>query len=492
MGPGGELTVGVDVGTSAVKAVAVDATGRVRARAHVPIPVQVTEADTFEHDVAVAWRDGPLRAVAGLGPAAVTAVGLGLAACVPSLVALDDEFLPLSYGMLYGDWRGRTSAAVGGEPLPRTPLDTGEGEGFLRWAARRWPGARAYWPAQAVATAALGGEPTLDIFAAMSFFPAFNGHRWDPARLASLGLTEDQLPRVVTEVGALAGRIPAYGPAGNEHSAAVVAGGVDVVAEQVTVGLTAVGEVHVICGTTLVTWAVVPDSGDVSGLWRIPHPSPGLCLLGGPSDTGALFLGWARRLARARPATSRAHPDRVPLWMPYLRGERVPLHDASLRASLHGLDLTHDAAAVRRAAYEAVGFVVRRQLELAQCTPTRIVATGGGVRDRAWMQALADCTGAVVVRSAVPESAALGMAWLARMAAGLESSLEDAHRWFRAARPIYPDDRWAQACFQRYKQFCAFTTSAGHSSEARPAETVAADTREPISAPRTPDGTMPR
>ena len=53
------------------------------------------------------------------------------------------------------------------------------------------------------------------------------------------------------------------------------------------------------CGTTLLTWAVMPDEGDVPGLWRFPHLRPGLCLLGGPSNAGGLFLGWARACSAA-------------------------------------------------------------------------------------------------------------------------------------------------------------------------------------------------
>ncbi|MGI8450456.1 MAG: xylulokinase [Streptosporangiaceae bacterium] len=359
--------------------------------------------------------------------------------------------------MLYGDSRGRGPAGTEPGSFPLTPLDVREGEEFLRWAARRGPGARAYWPAQAVAAAALCAPPVIDIFTALSFFPVFDGTRWDPARLAGLGITEDQLPRVNAEVGAPAGELAASSPVGDRGSAAPAAGGVDVVAEQLTVALAAPGEAQVMCGTTVITWAVVADNGDVPGLWRLPHPRPGLCVLGGPSDTGGMFISWAQRLASTRPHMTPAHPDRVPLWIPYVRGERAPFHDASLRASLHDLDLTHDAMALRRAAYEAVGFVVRRHLDLAQAAPARIVATGGGVRDREWMQALADCTGAEVVPSAVPEEAALGMAWLARMAAGRESSLADAHRWFRAQRPVHPDERWVEACFRRYQRFCAIT-----------------------------------
>ena len=96
-------------------------------------------------------------------------------------------------------------------------------------------------------------------------------------------------------------------------------------------------------------------------------------------------------------------PRAVPVWLPYVRGERTPLHDSSLRASLHDLDLTHGPDAVRRAAYEASAFVARRHIELGGVDARRIVATGGGTRVEAWVQALADCTNLPVDVVAVPE-----------------------------------------------------------------------------------------
>lgn len=459
-GDPGEVTIGVDIGTTAVKAVAVDQAGTVRARARVPHPVNVGEPGTFEHDAFAAWHEGPLRAVAALGRSRAPCTGLGVAACVPSLAALGDDLRPLGPALLYGDRRGGGSQAA----MPRSPLDLREGREFLRWLAARWPGARAYWPAQAVGAVALGGDPVIDLFTAMAFFPVFDGVRWDPAELADLGVSERQLPRVVPDLGAAVGTLAVGGPAGNSAAAALTAGGVDVVAEQITVGLTEPGEVLVICGTTLVTWAVVTDDGgDVPGLWRIPHSRPGLCLIGGPSNVGGLFIDWVRRLTGGRPGAvgpagaggGGDDPGRVPLWIPYVRGERIPFHDDTLRASLHGLTLGHGPAALRRAACESAGFVIRHQLDMAGCAPTRIVATGGGVRDTSWMQAIADCTGVPVTRSAVPEGGALGMAWLARMAAGLETSADDAHRWFHGKRPVCPDDRWRQACEHRYTQFRA-------------------------------------
>ena len=127
-------------------------------------------------------------------------------------------------------------------------------------------------------------------------------------------------------------------------------------------------------------------------------------------------------------------PDRVPVWLPYVRGERTPFEDHTLRSNIYGLDIGSGAEALERAAYEASGFVVRRMLERAGVKPTRIVASGGGSRVTAWMAAVADATDLPVDTVAVPEGAALGAAYFARLAAGLESSLDDSTRWSAVGR----------------------------------------------------------
>jgi xylulokinase len=108
---------------------------------------------------------------------------------------------------------------------------------------------------------------------------------------------------------------------------------------------------------------------------------------------------------------------------------------------------------LRRSAFEASAFVTRRIIERSGVPPRRIVATGGGVRVPEWTQALADATGLPVDVVAVPEGAALGAAWMARMAAGLESSMGDAARWARVGQRIEPDPRWQAACDDRYRRF---------------------------------------
>ncbi len=196
------------------------------------------------------------------------------------------------------------------------------------------------------------------------------------------------------------------------------------------------GDVLVMCGTTLIVWATIPEAKQVPGLWTIPHIA-GKTQIGGASNAGGLFLGWVDRLV-GQGNSGDLDPRRVPVWSPYVRGERSPFHDPDRRGVLDGLDLTHDAASLRRAAYEASGFVVRHLIELSGASVSRIVATGGGTRVEPWMQAIADATGRPVEVSGVAEGAALGAAFLGRMAVGLESSMTDAARWASTERVVDP------------------------------------------------------
>jgi xylulokinase len=97
--------------------------------------------------------------------------------------------------------------------------------------------------------------------------------------------------------------------------------------------------------------------------------------------------------------------------------------------------------------------VVRQLIELGATPASRIVATGGGTRVGPWMQAIADATGLPVDVSGVPEGAALGAAFLARMAVGLESSIADAARWASVERTVEPDPAWTGPMEDRYGRF---------------------------------------
>lgn len=438
-----DVTIGIDVGTTAAKAVAVDESGRVHARARIPHQLLVPAPDRLEHNAEEAWREGPLTALRRLNRPDAKAVAVS--SMVPSLTAVDAEGRPLTPGLLYGDSRGRVPDAAE-QPVPAV----GEAAEFLRWTAAEAPDAAGYWPAPAVANHSLAGEAVIDFATAITSLPLFDGTGWNAAALADCGATVDQMPRVET-FGKPVGQV--------RGTAAVLAtGAIDALCEQIVAGADHDGDVLVLCGTTLIVWITVPEARQVPGLWTIPHTAVGKSQIGGASNAGGLFLGWMDHVVGQADSLD-ADPRRVPVWLPYIRGERTPFHDPDRRAALHGVDLTQDAASVRRAAYEASGFVVRQILELSGAPVRRIIACGGGTRVQPWMQAIADATGRPVEVSAVAEGAALGAAFLARMAVGLESVITDAARWAAVERVVEPRPDWVRPTKDRYRRFLELSGS---------------------------------
>lgn len=438
-----DVTIGIDVGTTAVKAVAADKDGHVTARVRIPHELRVPSPDRLEHDADEAWRRGPVAALERLDQPHAKAVGVS--SMVPSLTAVDADGHPITPGLLYGDSRGRVPGA---EPQPLPAV--GEAAQFLRWTAAAAPGAAGYWPAPAVANHALSGEAVTDFATAVTSAPLFDGNGWNAAACADCGATVTQMPRVET-FGAPAGQV-------RGTDAVLAIGAIDALCEQIVAGADREGDVLVLCGTTLIVWTTIAEFRQVPGLWTIPHTAAGKSQIGGASNAGGLFLNWVNSVVAAADSDV-ADPRRVPVWLPYIRGERTPFHDPDRRAGLVGLDLTHDAAAVRRAAYEASGFVVRQLIELSGAPVGRIVAAGGGTRMQPLMQAIADVTGRPVEVSGVAEGAALGAAFLARMAVDLETSIADAARWASVDRVVTPRPDWVEPTRERYRRFLELSGS---------------------------------
>jgi xylulokinase len=548
--PARGLTAGLDIGTTAVKAVAVDENGRVVQRCSIPSQLEMGTSGQLEHDARRTWWETPRQAlaqlIAALPPGAISSVAVS--AFMPSIAAVDADGLPIGPGLLYGDSRGRgPDARRGNGQAGGDPTATDELAQLASWSASRAPMAAGFWPAQAVANAALGGEGVLDLASAFAAGTLFGGSGWDPAACRRAGLDVEQLPRVVTfgeaidkvlipgaqgwdggarsrgaassgarglgaggraaaGVGAegrdwvavtsqLHAAVPDDGAGGaSSHGAGPAAaleaspgrsevvlgaGSVDGLCEQLVAGATEDGDVLVSLGSTLVVWLTVPGWPQVSpGLWRVPHTAAGKAMVGGASNAGGIWVDWVDRLlggsgpASRRPAAGdnglSAGDDGlsasdyglsagdVPVWWPWVRGERVPWHDPALRVGLGEAGLAQGPEALRRGAFEATGFVVRHMLELAALCgtrPERVLVTGGGAYRPAWMQALAEVLGRPVYPATYPQGAARGAAFLARMAIGLESSVNDAARWASWSAPVEPRPAWVEAAAERYRRW---------------------------------------
>ena len=183
------VTIGIDVGTTATKAVAVDEAGTIVARTRRPHELRAPGPGLREVDAAAAWRRGPQQAWADVRDSGDPQAAC-VAAMVPSLTAVDERGVPFGPGLLYGDARGE---AIAGLP----PVGNEEWMGFLRHLAGLSPTAAGFWPAQTVANHALAGVAALDTATAMAALPLLAGAGWDEALCSRIGVRLEQLPRLV-------------------------------------------------------------------------------------------------------------------------------------------------------------------------------------------------------------------------------------------------------------------------------------------------------
>jgi len=454
------ITVGVDVGTSATKALVVDDDGYVLKSTCLRHDLMIPSLHRFEHNARRVWRDQTRTAFSFIlsqldHPDCVS--GVCVTGIVPSLTAVDAEGVPLGAGILYGDERGATSHAASFVEDPTLGLGAiQQASGFLSYLYNTFPAAAGYWPAQAVASYVLGGSPLIDTTVAMTMLPLQDGINWDRAALQTIGALPCQLPPVA-QVATVGGEVQV-----GEGKAALVAGSADAFCEQLVSGANLEGDVLLVAGSTMIVWIVTSKTEAVDGLWSVPHLHPGVNLLGGPSSVGGTFIEWACSLSGSRLKDSLPLPHdpfSIPVWRPYELRDRIRARQSAV-AELTDLNPLHGPVAIRRAAFEASGFVVRQYLERAKqagIEAKRIIAGGGGSRSKEWMQAIADCTGLPVEVSSVAQSGALGAAYLARLAVGLESSLDDARRWHRVDRVVEPDQIWRESVDRRYVKFVKLT-----------------------------------
>ena len=432
------VTVGIDIGTSSVKAVAADDDGNVVARSRIPHAFHVPSPQRFEHDAGIAWHDGPQQALDALGDVDPRAVSV--AAMVPSLTAVDEAGKPLTPGLLYGDERGH-QAERSAQP------ERAELAAFLRWQAQERPGR----------TWILDGASRRESCAVRpsEHFVHRRCDRRDAVQLERVGhhaARRLRSPRR-SDAGGPTTR-PAVADVTGRKNCVLEGGSVDAFAEQLVAGASYGRRRLVILGTTLIVWTVVPEAVDVKGYYTMPNTAAGTYLVGGPSNAGGLFLNWATRVASAdaAPRTSIRHASRCGCPTRAVSVSRYKTRTGGASSSISTSPTGRQPRGAAR--WKPTAFAARRMIAASPVPATRIVATGGGTRLDGWVEALADCTGLPVHVCAIPEGGALGAAFLARLACGLETSMTDATRWARTARVVDPLPRWQPHVDARYERFC--------------------------------------
>lgn len=457
-------SIGVDIGTSIVKAVRFGDQLEVQDQAQQSVPVLRSDALSSEQDMA-----GVLAAVqeviAAVAPddgfveqVSVTAQGDGC-------WLVDNQGQPTGPAILWSDARASTlvddweAAGVLRRAFDITGSygNAGLPSAILAWLKSQDPQRleRSYASLTCGSWIhlSLTGRTVIDVSEACNPWLDAGTLDYSDDVLAAYGLSD--LRRLLPPVVDGAERVGELTSAqadilGLRPGTPVVLAPYDVVSASVGVGAVSPGSGFAVLGTTLCVAAPSADPGlgrDPAGMALAT--GSGRWLLAYATLAGTEVLEWwARTLGRRSAAeltilAAESDTDHVPLLLPYLSpaGERAPIRDASARGAVLGLDFTHTPADVARGAMEGLTMAVRDCLRASEQQIDVLRVTGGGSRSDLWTQMLADALQRPVQRTSGEQTGALGAILSGRVSLGLDTDLADSvDRLIKVERAFEPTE----------------------------------------------------
>ncbi len=459
-----DIVLGLDVGTSGTKAIAMDASGKLLASALVEYPLYSPKPNWAEQDPAD-WKRAAFEALTQLAARidAANVKALGLTGQMHGSVFLDKDNQVLRRALLWCDQRtAEQCAQITGKvgearliEMVSNPALTGFTAPKILWLRENEPAlyerVRKVLLPKDYIRFELTGEFATDVADASGTLLFDVQHRcWHKELMSLLGIDPSFMPASF-EGPEITGTLSkeAAAKTGLPAGIPVVAGGGDQAAGGVGCGIVREGVISSSLGTSGVVFAFADEvSTDPQGrVHTFCHSVPGKWHVMGVMLSAGGSLQWFRNTLcpaeRSVGAETGMDPyeyitaaaARVPvgceglLFLPYLTGERTPHKDPYAKGAFIGLSLRHTKAYMARAVLEGVAFGMRDSLEIIRgmgVKVSEIRASGGGARSAVWRHILADIGRAPMVTINVDEGPSYGAAILASVAAGMYGRVEEA------------------------------------------------------------------
>ena len=452
------VLVGLDVGTTGVKAVAVSPEGVVLASAEHGYPLATPRPGWSEQDPEDWWRaaEAALEEVSGGHQVA----GIGLSGQMHGLVTLDPGDQVVRPAILWNDQRTAAECAAIEERIGLDRLIELTGNralpGFtapkLVWLREHEPEsyeriARICLPKDYVRLRLTGSWACDVADASGTLLLDVPGRRWSDEVLDALEIPSVWLPPVL-ESPAVSGTTPGGVP--------VAAGAGDCAAAALGVGVDRPGPASIVLGTSGVVFAALPAyrPDERARVHVFCHAVPDAWHAMGVMLSAAGSLQWLRD-AIAPDVSFEALIAEAERWepgaegllfLPYLQGERTPHADPDARGAFVGLHLRHDRGALTRAVLEGVAFGLRDSLDLLRGLGVDVSsarASGGGARSDLWLRICASVLGVPIERTVAEEGSAFGAALLGGVAGGVFADVHEAvASGVRTGAVVEPEPDW--------------------------------------------------
>ena len=467
-----ELVIGLDLGTTSVKAVAFARNGKVIYEAEQLINTFYPEASYVEQDpeeVEMKSRLVLQKVLAQTTNERVLAIGISCA--MHSLICVNKKGEPLSPMLIWSD--GRSSDLVKnlsedekqhiysrtGTPIhPMAPIWK------LKWMMDNqyspYTEARFYLSMKDYLLYQWTGELVTDYsMASASGLMNIHGLHWDKDALEIAGVKEEQLPRIVPPthiLDTIKDSVKQQLKWPNETK--LVIGAADGQLANLGNGAIEAGEVAVTVGTSgairqMIEGQHVNENGETFSYAFTDQSS----IIGGPTNNGGIALQWLKDVMEFQGSHEEflAGAERIKLgsegllFIPYINGERAPVWNQQARGNFFGLSITHQREHLVRAVLEGIVFnlyKIGKSLEDIAGKPKTISVNGGLSKSPLWVQIMADVFGQEIQLAETHHAAAWGAAWTALVAIQEEPS-------FTAIKQHIPIEKWIQPNKENHQQY---------------------------------------
>lgn len=481
-----EFVIGLDIGTTSVKAVVFNLVGHVIAETEKLITSYYPQQGWVEQNP-VEIEQSAIEAISDVMVVAKVekneVVSIGFSSAMHSLICLNEHGEPLSQALIWADGRsseqadklkqtnGFESYSKTGMPIhPMSPLvklvwmKEVEYEPYIKasyflsikeYLILKWFDKRVIDYSMAAATGLFNAK-TL---------------QWDEQLLDHVNVESNQLSEIVPPTYPLTEiKVDVATRMGISPVMPFVIGAADGQLANLGIGAISLGEVAVTVGT----------SGAIRQFtkgFQISKHSETFCyaftdstsIIGGPTNNGGIALQWLKELLNDQGSFDEftALATEVPpgaegmLFLPYINGERAPLWNQQARGNFFGMTVTHKKEHFVRAVLEGITFnlyQIGKALENLAGEPEKLFVNGGLARSPLWLQMLADVFGKEVYVPESHHSAAWGAAWTALVGIGKVQSFEEIKNNIPMGAPVKPDQeshKQYTAIFQKYERLAS-------------------------------------
>lgn len=435
------MYLGLDLGTSSVKAIIMNEQGDVVASHSIPLTLSRPHPQWSEQDPQAWWQatDEAIKQLSRAQPMEQIQA-IGLSGQMHGAVLLDAQQNILRPAILWNDGRSVKQCLQLAKQYPQFKEITGNlvMPGFtapkLQWVAENeaeifWQIAHVLLPKDFLRWKMSGNFASDMSDAAGTLWLDMQKRDWSDELLAATGLSRCQMPTLFEGNQITGYLLPEIAKKWQMKQVPIIAGGGDNAAGAIGVGVYQPGQGMLSLGTSGVYFVVSEKflQNSDNAVHSFCHALPQtwhlmsvilsaascldwVCQLTGISDVGAMF----------KEIEQHAHSDSSLLFLPYLSGERTPYNNADAKGVFWGLTHQHQRADLCRAVLEGVSFALRQGIEVADKAGQQadnITLIGGGARSEYWRQLLADITGKTLdYRQGGDVGPALGAARLAQLA----------------------------------------------------------------------------